>query len=86
VVLAGVAFGTFYTPGMTLLANLSEEIGLDYGYAFALINLAWAPGFAIGAAGGASLAGATTDAVPYLVLSALCAATLLATRRRPPPC
>jgi len=81
IVLAGVAFGTFYTPGMTLLANLAEEIGLDYGYAFALINLAWAPGFAIGAAGGASLAGATNDAVPYLVLSALCAATLLATGR-----
>jgi MFS family permease len=85
VVLAGVVFGTFYTPGMTLLTNLSEEVGLDYGYAFALINLAWAPGFAIGAAGGASLAGATRDAVPYLALCGLCAVTLLTTYRARSP-
>ena len=29
---------------MTLLTHAAEERGLDYGYAFALINLAWAPG------------------------------------------
>ena len=37
---------------MTLLTNLSEERGLDHGYTFALVNLAWAPGQALGAAGG----------------------------------
>ena len=51
VVCAGLAFGTFFTPGMTLLSNLAEARGLDYGYASALINLAWAPGQTIGAAG-----------------------------------
>ena len=56
VICAGLAFGTFFTPGMTLLTNLSEERGLDYGYAFALINLAWAPGQALGAAGGGAVA------------------------------
>ena len=39
VVCAGLAFGTFYTPGMTLLTHAAEERGLDYGYAFALVNL-----------------------------------------------
>ena len=32
VVCGGFAFGTFFTPGMTLLTQLSEARGLDYGY------------------------------------------------------
>ena len=44
VVCAGLAFGAFYTPGMTLVTQAAEARGLEYGYAFALINLAWAPG------------------------------------------
>ena len=81
VVCAGLAFGTFFTPGMTLLANLAESRGLHYGYASALINLAWAPGQTLGAVGGGALAQATSDAVPYLVLSAVCVATLVLLRR-----
>ena len=49
---------------MTLLTKLAEARGLDYGYAFALINLAWAPGQTLGAAGGGALAHATSNAVP----------------------
>ena len=52
VVLASLAFGAFFTPALTLLTNVSEARGLDYGYAFALVNLAWAPGETIGSAGG----------------------------------
>ena len=54
------------------------ERGLDHGYTFALVNLAWAPGQALGAAGGGALAHATRDAVPYLALSAVCGVTLAA--------
>ena len=72
----GIAFGTFFTPGITLLTHLSEARGLDYGYTFAIINLAWAPGQALGAAGGGALAQLTSNTVPYLVLSAICALTL----------
>ena len=54
---------------MTLLTQLSEARGLDYGYTFALISLAWAPGQALGAAGGGALAHATSNTVPYLVLA-----------------
>jgi MFS family permease len=77
-VAAGLSFGTFFTPGMTLLSNLAEERGLHFGYASALINIAWAPGQTIGALAGGALAYATRDAVPYLALAGICALTLLA--------
>ena len=76
VVCAGLAFGAFYTPGMTLLTHAAEDRGLDYGYAFALVNLAWAPGQTAGAALGGTVAEKTSDAVPYLTLSALALLTL----------
>ncbi len=76
VVCGGVAFGTFFTPGMTLLTNLAETRGIDIAYSSALINLAWAPGQTLGAAGGGALAQATSDAVPYLGLAGICALTL----------
>jgi MFS family permease len=75
VVLASLAFGASFTPALTLLTNVSEARGLDYGYAFALVNLAWAPGETLGAAGGGGLAHATADAVPYLALSVICVAS-----------
>ena len=69
VVAASVSFGSFWTPAMALLSDEAEARGLEYAYAFALINIAWAPGQAIGAVGGGSLAEVTSDAVPYLLLS-----------------
>lgn len=78
VVCGGLAFGTFFTPGMTQLSHLAEARGLDYGYAFALVNLACAPGQTVGAAASASVAHATSDAVPYLALAGVCALTLAA--------
>lgn len=77
VVCGGLAFGTFYTPGMTLLSHLSEERGVDQGYTFALVSLVWAPGQTLGAAGGGALAHATADAVTYLLLAGICAVTLI---------
>ena len=75
VVAAGVSFGSFWTPAMSLLADEAEHRGLDYAYAFAVINLAWAPGQALGASGAGGLAHVTSDAVPYLLLSAMCLLT-----------
>ena len=71
-----MAFGIFWTPAMSHLTDLAERRGLDYAYGFALVNLAWAPGQALGASGGGALARATSDAVPYLILSALCLLSL----------
>ena len=79
-VLAACAFGTFWTPAMSFLTDTSERIGLEVAWGFALANLAWAPGQALGSAAGGSLARATADAVPYLILSGCCLATLAAVR------
>jgi predicted MFS family arabinose efflux permease len=78
VVLAGMAFGVFWTPAMSHLADLAERRGLDYAYGFALVNIAWAPGQALGAAFGGALARATSDAVPYLLLTGVCVLSLAA--------
>jgi len=72
---AGVAFGSFWTPAMALLSDEAEAHGLEYAYAFALINLAWAPGQALGSSAGGALAEVTADAVPYLLLAATCLLT-----------
>jgi predicted MFS family arabinose efflux permease len=77
IVLAACAFGSFWTPSMSMLADRAETIGLDYAYGFALINLAWAPGAAAGSALGGAAARATSDAAVYLTLSALCVFTLV---------
>ena len=77
IVLAACAFGSFWTPSMSMLADRAEAIGLDYAYGFALINLAWAPGAAAGSALGGAAARATSDAAVYLTLSAICVLTLV---------
>ncbi len=78
VAFACVAFGTFFTPGMTILSHAGDEAGVDFSYSFALVNAAWAPGQALGAAGGGALSHATSDTVPYLLLAGVCALTLAA--------
>jgi predicted MFS family arabinose efflux permease len=75
VVLSSISFGSFWTPAMALLSDEAEAQGLDYAYAFALMNLAWAPGHALGASGGGALAHVTRDAVPYLLLALVCLLT-----------
>ncbi|HEY6016843.1 MAG TPA: MFS transporter, partial [Gaiellaceae bacterium] len=76
VVCGGIAFGSFWTPAMALLSDAGEAHGLDHGYSFALMNLAWAPGQAVGAAAAGGIAAATADAVPYLLLAGVCVLTL----------
>jgi predicted MFS family arabinose efflux permease len=85
VVAAALAFGTFWAPAMALLANSAEAVGLEYAYAFALMNTAWAPGAFAGAAIGGAVADFTADAVPYLALSAACLLTLAVVSRTPRP-
>jgi MFS family permease len=76
------ALGAFWAPAMAMLSDASEGVGLDQGLAFALANLAWAGGHVLGGGGGARLADATSDAVPYGLMAAICALTLAAAMRR----
>jgi MFS family permease len=78
VVVSAVTLGTLWAPAMSLLADRAETLGLDRAYAFALVNLGWAPGAFVGPAAGGALAQATSDAVPYLLLSGACLLTLAA--------
>lgn len=80
VVLAACAFSMFWTPAMSLLTDSAERIGLAVAWVFALSNLAWAPGQGIGAAVGGVIARTTGDAVPYLLLTIACLATLAVVR------
>jgi MFS family permease len=76
-VLIGVAaLAFFWAPASALLSDVAEGAGLDQGYAFALVNLAWAGGQVIGGSGGAALADRTSDAIPYLISAVLCAVTI----------
>jgi MFS family permease len=81
VLLAIAALGVLWAPAMAMLSDAAEASGLDQGLAFALSNLAWAVGHLVGAGGGGALAEATTDAVPYALLGAICAATLAGVMR-----
>jgi len=84
VIAACVAAGSPWVPASSLLSAGASDYGLGQGIAFALWNLAWATGQAIGAAGGATVAHATADAVPYVVLAVVCLATVLTTRAPTP--
>jgi MFS family permease len=80
--LAAVAFGGFYTPGMALVSDRAEVVGLSQGLGFGIMNSAWALGNMTGPAAGGAIAERAGDAVPYLVAALLCLVTLLASLRR----
>ena len=82
VVIAVGALGVFWTPAAALLSESAESAGLDQGFAFGLMNLAWAGGQVLGGVVGAGLADATADAVPYAILTLLCTGTLVLARSR----
>jgi predicted MFS family arabinose efflux permease len=76
VLLAAPGIGTLWAPSMALLSDGAEAVGIAQGFAFALSNLGWSIGQTAGAAASARLADATSDAVPYLILSGVAIATL----------
>jgi MFS family permease len=73
------AFGTLFTPAMTLVSGGADKLQLNQGIAFGLGNLAWASGQGVGAAASGAIAQATSDIVPYALLGATCLITLAAT-------
>ena len=84
VILAAPLIGMLWAPSMALLSDGAEALGIAQGFAFALSNLGWSIGQTAGSAASARLADATSDAVPYVMLSGVCIVTLavLARARR----
>jgi MFS family permease len=74
------SFGTMFAPATALLSGGAHRLGLNQGLAFGLGNLAWASGQAVAAAASGAIAQATSDLVPYVLLAAICLATLIAIR------
>jgi MFS family permease len=66
------AFGTLYTPAAAVLTEGADYLGLNQGLAFGLANFAWAGGMAIAAVTSGTVAQATSDRVPYLLLAGVC--------------
>jgi predicted MFS family arabinose efflux permease len=81
VLLASPTIGMLWAPSMALLSDGAEAVGIAQGFAFALSNVGWSIGQTAGAAGSSRLADATSDAVPYLALAALAAASALVLAR-----
>jgi MFS family permease len=79
VVISAIAYGSLYTPGMTLLSDAADRRGIAAGLAFGAMNGAWAAGNVVGPALGGWLADVSGNALPYLLLAAVCLATLAAT-------
>jgi MFS family permease len=82
VLVAGIAYGAFYTPGLALISDGAERAGVAQGLAFGLMNACWGVGALIGPAVGGALADVAGDSVPYLILAGICFATYVATRVR----
>ena len=68
-VLAVLGTGTLWAPATALLSESADRQQVEQGYAFALVNLAWAGGQIIGSAGGSGAAQLAGDALPYLICS-----------------
>ena len=62
--LAAVSFGGFYTPGMALVSDRAETIGLSQGLGFGIMNTAWAAGNMTGPSAGGALAEAAATGCP----------------------
>lgn len=82
VVLGLPAFGSLFVPAAAMISDGSERRSLHQGLGFGLSNLAWAGGQAASAAGSGALAQASSDAVPFVLLAAACAGTLVLLRRK----
>jgi predicted MFS family arabinose efflux permease len=78
---AAIVFGAFYAPALTMLSHAADHVGLAQGVSFGVMNAAWAIGNAVGPAAGGGLAELTSDAVPYLVVAAICAISLATFRQ-----
>jgi MFS family permease len=81
IVVLTCTLGAFWAPALALLADAAEAAGLDQGLAAALMNLAWGVGVVLGSGGSGAIAKAAGDAVPAILIAALCAVTLLGLAR-----
>jgi MFS family permease len=78
VVLAGMAFGSLFTPAFVLISDGAQRAGLAQGMAFGVMNAAWALGAVVGPAAAGAIASVTGDWIPYVIAASACALALFA--------
>jgi MFS family permease len=81
VVLAGMAFGSLFTPAFVLISDGAQRARLAQGMAFGVMNAAWATGAVIGPAAAGAIAAATGDWIPYVLAAAACTTAFAFTLR-----
>ena len=81
-VIAGVSFGALLTPGLALLSDGADRVGLSQGVAFGLMNAAWAAGNTVGPAGAGAVGDLVGDPVAYGGAAFACVITFLAVAPR----
>ncbi len=74
------AYGVLFVPASAMVSDGADRRHLHQGLAFGLANLAWAAGQGVAAASSGALAQVTDDAIPFALLAAAFALTVLALR------
>ena len=84
VIVGAPVVGLLWAPSMAMLSDGADEVGLEQGLAFGLMNLTWATGQTLGNLGGAGLGQAAGDEVAFLLLAVMCVVVFAALRIRAP--
>jgi MFS family permease len=74
------AYGTLFVPAAAMMSDGAERENLHQGLAFGLTNFSWAAGQGVAAAGCGAIAEATSDLVPFLILTAVLCGTFVVMR------
>jgi len=82
---AAPLLGMLWAPALAMLSDAAEARGLDSALGFGLANLAWGIGAMTGTSGGGALAGASVDAVPYLLVAGVALVTAWSLGRQNEP-
>jgi MFS family permease len=82
--LALLAMALLWPSASALLSQSADRANLEQGYAFSVINLAWAGGQALGAYGGVAFASQTSEPGAFYLGATLCMVTALTLHRRAP--
>lgn len=82
IVVGSPVIGLLWAPSMAMLSDGADDVGLEQGLAFGLMNLTWATGQSLGDIGGARLGEVAGDEVAYLTLSVICVACFAVLRAR----
>lgn len=77
VITLGGPLSAYTIPGMSLMTDATEKMGVALAFASMMLNIAWALGETIGAPTAAIVSQATSDAVPFTLLAVTMLVTLV---------